>query len=252
RGCIGNCHFCSLTLHQGDKIISRSEENILQEIRTLTKHPDFKGYIDDLGGPSANMYGMDCSKSDSCRNDCLSCGNLNLHHERILSLLKKARMVKGVDKVFIRSGIRYDLALHNKEYIKEIVDYHISGCLRIFPEHFSRKVTDLMNKDNTSFNEFVSYFDQINKQRKQYLRYSFMIGHPGDNIKEVLFLKDVIEKKRLTNIEQFQLFTPTPMTISTCMYWTGINPLTMEKVDKVCDYKTKKILKRILLDIGRK
>ncbi|MFH1013941.1 MAG: YgiQ family radical SAM protein, partial [Thermoplasmatota archaeon] len=114
RGCIGNCHFCSLTLHQGDKIISRSEENILQEIRMLTKHPDFKGYIDDLGGPSANMYGMDCPKSESCGNDCLNCRNLDLHHERIVSLLKKARMVKGVDKVFIRSGIRYDLALHNK------------------------------------------------------------------------------------------------------------------------------------------
>ena len=106
-----------------------------------------------------------------------------------------------------------------------------------------------MNKDNENFNEFLSYFNAINKQKKQYLRYYFMIGHPGDDIKEVLFLKDIIVKNKLSNIEQFQLFTPTPMTNSTCMYWTGINPLTMKKVKTVCDYKTKKELKRILLNI---
>ena len=251
RGCIGNCNFCSLSLHQGEKIISRSEENIMHEIKKLTKHPDFKGYIDDLGGPSANMYGMDCTKSDNCGNGCLHCKNLDKSHYRMISLLQKARKIQGVKKIFVRSGMRYDLAGHSKEYIKEIVEHHISGCLKIAPEHFSEKVTNLMNKDNITFDEFVSYFNQINKQKKQFLKYYFMIGHPGDNIKEVLLLKNVIRKKGLTNIEQFQLFTPTPMTNSTCMYWTGINPLTMEKVDAVCDYKTKKILKKILMDIVR-
>jgi uncharacterized radical SAM protein YgiQ len=252
RGCVGACNFCSLSLHQGDKIISRSEENILQEIKNLTMHPEFKGYIDDLGGPSANMYGMDCKNYDSCTKDCLSCPNLDKGHEKLINLLKKARAIKGIKKIFIRSGIRYDIAFNNKNYIKEISDFHISGCLKISPEHFSKKVTSLMNKDNKNFNEFLSYFNSINKQKKQYLRYYFMIGHPGDDIKEVNYLKDMILKNKLSNIEQFQLFTPTPMTNSTCMYWTGINPLTMKKVNTICDYKTKKELKRILLNIKRR
>lgn len=252
RGCIGGCNFCSLSMHQGDKIISRSEENILKEIKNLTKHPEFKGYIDDLGGPSANMYGMDCKNFDSCIKDCLSCLNLDKSHEKLIKLLRKARSIKGIKKIFIRSGIRYDIALNNKDYIKEISNHHISGCLKIAPEHFSKKVATLMNKDNEIFKEFLSYFNAINKQKKQYLKYYFMIGHPGDDIKEVQYLKDIIVKNKLFNIEQFQLFTPTPMTNSTCMYWTGINPLTMEKVKTICDYKTKKELKRILLNIKRR
>ena len=249
RGCIGKCNFCSLSLHQGEKIISRSEESILKEIKKLTKHPEFKGYIDDLGGPSANMYGMDCKNYDSCTDDCLCCPYLDKSHEKLIKLLRRARSIKGVKKIFIRSGIRYDIACNNKNYIKEISDYHISGCLKISPEHFSKKVTDLMNKDNKNFNEFLSYFNSINKEKKQYLRYYFMIGHPGDDINEVLYLRDIIIKNKLSNLEQFQLFTPTPMTNSTCMYWTGINPLTMKKVKTVCDYKTKKELKRILLNL---
>jgi len=251
RGCIGGCNFCSLSLHQGDRIISRSEENILAEIKNLTRHPDFKGYIDDFGGPSANMYGMDCKNYDSCTQNCLNCSNLDKSHNKLIKLLRKARSIKGIKKIFIRSGIRYDIALNSKDYIKEITDFHISGCLKISPEHFSKKVTNLMNKDNTNFDEFLNYFKSINKEKKQYLRYYFMLGHPGDDINEVKFLRHVIEKKNLTNIEQFQLFTPTPMTNSTCMYWTGINPFTMEKVKTVCDYKTKKQLKRILLNLKR-
>jgi uncharacterized radical SAM protein YgiQ len=252
RGCIGNCNFCSLSLHQGDKIVSRSEENILQEIKNLTKHPDFKGYIDDLGGPSANMYGMDCKNKISCTKDCLSCSSLDKGHKKLINLLRKARTIKGIKKIFVRSGIRYDIALNSKEYIKEISNYHISGCLKIAPEHFSEKVTSLMNKNNKDFNEFLSYFNKINKQKKQTLRYYFMIGHPGDDVKEVLYLKNMIRKNKLSNLEQFQLFTPTPMTNSTCMYWTGIDPLTFQKVKTVCDYKTKKKLKRIVLDIKGK
>ncbi len=256
RGCIGLCNFCSLALHQGEKIISRSEENILAEIKNLTKHLDFKGHIDDLVGPSSNMYAMECKlgsddTKNHCKTKCIRCPELDKTHKRIISLLRKARKIPGVKKIFIRSGIRYDLALESKEYIKEISEHHISGCLKIAPEHFSKKVVTLMNKDNTGFDEFLSFFTEINAKKKQDLRYYFMIGHPGDNINEVLFLRDTMKKKKLRNMEHFQVFTPTPMTVSSCMYWTGMNPYTGEKIDVVYDYNTKKKLKRIMLEIQK-
>lgn len=258
RGCVGSCNFCSLSLHQGDHIISRSEENILNEIRTLTKHPTFKGYIDDVVGPSSNMYAMECTKKRQtgtenfeCQKKCLQCPQLDTSHQRLISLLRKARQIQGVKKIFIRSGIRYDLALESKEYLKEISDYHISGCLKIAPEHFSRNVVALMGKDNARFEEFLSYFSTINAKKKQSLRYYFMIGHPGDTIDEVLLLRKTIMQKHLENIEQFQLFTPTPMTVSSCMYWTGLNPFTGEKIPVVYDYHTKKTLKRIMLELPK-
>jgi len=141
--------------------------------------------------------------------------------------------------------------MESKEYIKEISEHHISGCLKIAPEHFSNNVVSLMGKDNTRFDEFLSYFTKINRQKKQALRYYFMIGHPGDTLGEVLYLRDIIRKKHLENIEQFQVFTPTPMTFSSCMYWTGLNPNTGEPIDVVYDYGTKKKLKRIMLDLTR-
>ncbi len=244
RGCIGACNFCSISLHQGDKIISRSERSVLDEIETLTKHPDFKGYIDDLGGPSANMYGMDCKTR--CDDSCLACAKLDRGHGRLISLLRKARTIPGVKKIFIRSGIRYDIALDSKEYIKEISKNHISGSLKIAPEHFSEEVLKLMNKDNSRFDEFVELFSSLNKGKKQGLRYYMMIGHPGDDESQVELLVNKLAK--LQNIEQFQLFTPTPMTVSTCMYWTGLNPFTLEKVKVVYDYHTKKKMKRMLLE----
>ena len=174
---------------------------------------------------------------------------MSLPHDE--NLLKKTRKIEGVKKVFIRSGIRYDLAMNSREYIKEISEHHISGCLKIAPEHFSGKVLKLMNKDNSRFNEFISFFESVNKDKKQYLRYYIMICHPGDSEKEIVVLKDNIS--RLKNVEQFQVFTPTPMSISSCMYWTGLNPFTLEKIKVVHDYKTKKKLKRIILGcIGRK
>ncbi len=245
RGCVGRCSFCSVCLHQGDKIISRSEKGILDEIRKLVKHPDFKGYIDDLGGASANMYGMDCSKK--CSNPCIRCKELDTTHEKLLHLLREARKIKGVKKIFIRSGIRYDLAWNSKEYIREISEHHIGGCLKIAPEHFSKKVLKLMNKDNDVFDDFVAFFEKLNRPKNQGLRYYFMIGHPGDSMKEVYMLRDSMLKRRLRNVENFQLFTPTPMTISSCMYWTGLDPMTMKKVENVHDYHTKKKLKNVLL-----
>ena len=257
RGCFGKCNFCALSLHQGERIISRSEKSILEEIKKLTKHPEFKGYIDDLGGPSANMYGMDCKipcNNDNrlCEGNCLQCSNLDKSHKKLIDLLRKARAVHGVKKIFIRSGIRYDLALNSKIYIKEISDFHVSGCLKIAPEHFSTNVLKLMNKDNARFDEFVSLYNEFNRDKKQYLTYYFMIGHPGDSVDEVFNLYKRIKNTNLRNIEHFQLFTPTPMTASTCMYWTGLNPFTMEKVPIIYDYKTKKKIKRIFLNIQNK
>ncbi|MEW6222416.1 MAG: YgiQ family radical SAM protein [Candidatus Hadarchaeota archaeon] len=244
RGCIGRCNFCSIFLHHGDNIISRSEANILNEIKSLAKHPDFRGYIDDLGGPSANMYGMDCEKN--CGASCMRCAVLDRSHRRLVSLMRKARAVPGVKKVFVRSGIRYDLALESEEYIKELTEHHISGTLKIAPEHFSEGVLKLMNKDNSNFDKFVELFKKFNKGRRQALRFYIMIGHPGDDELQVKVLSEKLAKLR--NIEQFQLFTPTPMTISSCMYWTGLNPFTLGKVKVVHDYHTKKKMKRLLLD----
>ena len=245
RGCIGNCNFCSIALHQGDKIISRSEKSIIDEITKITKHPGFKGYIDDFGGPSANMYGMGCVIK--CNLECISCKKLDKSHSKIISLLKKARNVKGVKKVFVRSGIRYDLAMNSKEYIKEISEHHISGCLKIAPEHFSEKVLKLMNKDNSVFNHFLEYFKSVNKESGQSLKYYFMICHPGDDETELKILLDRIGK--LKNIEAFQIFTPTPMSVSSCMYYTGLNPFTMKPIKIIKDYHTKKKMKTNMLNL---
>jgi uncharacterized radical SAM protein YgiQ len=245
RGCIGKCNFCSISLHQGDKIISRSEKSILEEIKKITKHPLFKGYIDDLGGPSANMYGMDCQTK--CDKWCLTCPRLDKSHSKLIHLLKEARKIPGVKKIFIRSGIRYDLALNSQEYLKEISEYHISGCLKIAPEHFSPNVLKLMNKNSKGFDKFVELFDAINAKKRQFLRYYLMIGHPGESREEILQLREDI--KDMDNIDQFQIFTPTPMTISTCMYYTELNPYTLEKIKVVKDFRTKKDHRDIIRNV---
>jgi uncharacterized radical SAM protein YgiQ len=178
RGCIGGCSFCSLALHQGDRIVSRSEDSILNEIRRLAAHPDFKGFIDDLGGPSANMYGMDCPAP--CPDaDCLACGSLDRGHERLIGLMRRARAVPGVKKVFVRSGVRYDLALSSEEYVRELSEHHISGLLKIAPEHVSPKVLALMNKDGARFEEFRRLFRSLNRAERRHLKYYYMVAHPG-------------------------------------------------------------------------
>ena len=242
RGCIGNCNFCSISLHQGNQIVSRSEKSILDELKKTTQHKDFKGYIDDFGGASANMYGMDCVKCNN--NICMSCKNLNKSHSKLIHLMREARKIPGIKKIFIRSGIRYDLAVNSEEYIKEISRYHISGCLKIAPEHFSEKVLKLMNKSNKEFEKFKTMFEKHNKPLNQSLKYYFMTGHPGSTLDEVEVLAAKLGK--LKNTESIQLFTPTPMTISTCMYYTGLNPYTLEKVYVPYTYNEKKKQKNIL------
>jgi uncharacterized radical SAM protein YgiQ len=242
RGCIGNCSFCSLKLIQGDKIVSRTEKSILKEIENITKNSHFKGNIDDLGGPSANMYGMDCSLRNNCRNNCIDCNKLEKNHKRLIALMREARKIKGVNHVFVRSGIRFDLA--PKDYIAELVDNgHISGTLRIAPEHVNKKVLQLMNKDKGDLNEFIKFFNSRKSSHK--LSFYFMTAHPGSSMKEA---KELSEMTKKLKAEDIQIFIPTPMTDSTCMYYTETNPLTGEKVYVPYTYNEKKEQKRILYD----
>jgi uncharacterized radical SAM protein YgiQ len=247
RGCIGRCSFCSLSLHQGDRVVSRSEESILEEIRRLTRHPDFKGYIDDLGGPTANMYGMDCHRCQ--RGFCLTCKKLDRSHRRLINLLRRARQIPGVKKIFVRSGIRYDLALSSPEYVKELVEHHVSGLLKIAPEHVSPNVLRLMNKSEVPVEEFRRLFLKLTGNRKQHLKYYFMVAHPGTTMKEAEELAAYIKKLEAEGekpVEGVQIFTPTPMTRSTCMYYTGRDPETGKPVYVPRSFEEKKAQKRLL------
>jgi len=236
RGCIGGCNFCSLKLLQGDKIVSRSKESIIREVKYLTTLPNFKGYIDDLGGPAANMYGMDCNK---CQNECIKCKNLERSNKRLIELLRELRKIPKIKKIFIRSGIRYDLA--TKEYMKELIDHHISGQLKIAPEHVSEEVLELMNKNRGNLKEFIKTFEGLGGK----LSFYFMTGHPGSTLKHAELLGKTL--KTLNNAEAVQLFTPTPMTDSTCMYYTGLNPRTKKPVYIPRTFTEKKEQKRALL-----
>jgi len=236
RGCIGNCNFCSLRLLSGDKIVSRTEESIIREVEKMVKMPHFKGNIDDLGGPSANMYGMDCH---ACEGECINCVKLNKSHSRLIKLMKKIRSIKGVKKVFVRSGIRYDLV--NEEYLSQLVKHHVSGKLKIAPEHVNTEVLELMNKHKGDLSKFISDFNKLGCGE---LAFYFMIGHPGTAMKEAEELAQAI--KKLKNAESVQLFTPTPMTVSTCMYYTSLNPKTKKKIYVPYSFREKKEQKRIL------
>ena len=237
RGCIGDCNFCSLTLTSGSRIISRSEKSILDEIKKLTKHPDFTGNIDDLTSPSVNMYGMDCN---ICEGDCTECRKPDRSNKRLISLLQKARKIKGVKKIFIRSGIRFDLA--SPELLKELAEHHIFDTLRIAPEHVNRQILSMMNKDKGDLDRFIRDFSRI--AGKNRLSFYFMTAHPGSSMKEAKELAEAVSKLR--NAESIQVFTPTPMTVSTCMYYTGLDPKTKKKVYVPYTYAEKKNQKRIV------
>lgn len=224
RGCSGNCNFCSVCLTSGKKIISRSEESILNEIKSITKHPDFRGNIDDLTGPSINMYGLDFGKKDA-----------------LLELLRKARKIKGIKKINIRSGIKYDLA--SEELIGELIKYHRFDTIRIAPEHVNKNILKLMNKDQGNFHEFLKQVEK--KHGKGKLSFYFMTAHPGSGMEEAKELANEI--KKLRNAENVQVFTPTPMTVSTCMYYTALNPKTKEKIHVPYEYSEKKKQKRVIM-----
>ncbi len=237
RGCFGGCSFCALTHHQGRIIQSRSTESIIREVTRMTKMPGFKGIVQDIGGPTANMYRLSCDlweKSGACRDKRCSpsCKTLRTSHRHQVALLEKLREIPGVKKVFVSSGIRYDLALGEDSYLKILCDHHVSGHLKVAPEHIVKKVTDLMNKPDVNvFNQFCECFEtlQQGKKKRQYILPYFMSGHPGCLMNDMIELAVYIHDFHLYT-EQVQDFTPTPMSVSTCMYYTGLNPFTLEPV----------------------
>ncbi len=241
RGCFGACSFCALTFHQGRIIQTRSHESILKEAQIRVKDPDFKGYIHDVGGPTANFRHPACEKQLSkgaCGGrQCLyptPCKNMKADHTDYVSLLRKLRKLPGVKKVFVRSGIRFDYLLADKKdtFFRELVQYHISGQLKVAPEHVSDAVLNRMGKPrNAVYNRFVEKYFALNKQfgMNQYLVPYLMSSHPGSTLKESIELAEYIRDMGY-NPEQVQDFYPTPSTLSTVMYYTGLDPRTMEKV----------------------
>ena len=243
RGCVGRCSFCALSLHQGDRVVSRSEASVLEEIRRMTEHPEWKGIVDDLGGPTANMYGLEGAQAEAAQR-------------RLVRLMRAARKVPGVKKVFVRSGVRYDLAVKSPEYVRELVRHHVSGLLKIAPEHVSESVLKLMNKSGgrRRLDEFRAMFAAEaaaagGAGRSLHLKYYFMVAHPGTTEKEARELAAYVralERSGERPVEGVQIFTPTPMTRSTCMYHTGRDPMTGERVYVPRPYAEKKAQKRML------
>ena len=249
RGCFGGCAFCTISAHQGKFIASRSKESILREVKQVIEMPDFKGYITDLGGPSANMYRMGGKNTEICkkclRPSCLNpgvCPNLNTNHSPLLDIYNAVDALPGVKKSTIGSGVRYDLAMHktgdknidniNKKYIENLISKHVSGRLKVAPEHTEDHVLGIMRKPSFSlFREFTGIFNNINKKYKlnQQLIPYFISSHPGCTETDMALL--ACETRDLNfHLEQVQDFTPTPMTVSTEIYYTGYHPYTLEKI----------------------
>jgi uncharacterized radical SAM protein YgiQ len=244
RGCYGECNFCAISVHQGTSITSRSEKSILKEANEIVHDPGFKGYIQDVGGPTANMYATGCDKMQThgicLKKDCVfpaTCKNLDNNHRPQIELLRKLRKIEGVKKVFVASGIRYDMILDDKEsgdeYLHELIEHHVSGQLKIAPEHTEDKVLGLMRKPGTRYlTEFKKRFDRTNAklQKSQFLTYYLIAAHPGCSLEDEVKMKQFVSKELHTNPEQVQIFTPTPSTYSTLMYYTEMNPWTGEKL----------------------
>ena len=249
RGCFGGCAFCTISAHQGKFIVCRSKESIMKEVEQVVQMEGFKGYLSDLGGPSANMYGMSGKNKNACekckRPSCINpqiCPNLNTDHSTLLDIYRSVDAMPGIKKSFIGSGVRYDLLLHRskdektnlaaREYTRELICRHVSGRLKVAPEHTSDNVLRLMRKPSfEQFGEFKRIFDRINKEEKlnqQIIPY-FISSHPGCHEEDMAEL--AVKTKRLDfHLEQVQDFTPTPMTISTETWYTGFHPYTLEPV----------------------
>ena len=249
RGCFGGCAFCTISAHQGKFIVSRSKESILKEVKAITEMPDFKGYLSDLGGPSANMYAMGGTDADKCRKckrpSCIHpkvCPNLNTDHRPLLDIYHAVDALPGIKKSFIGSGVRYDLLLHEskdpainrstKEYTRELIAKHVSGRLKVAPEHTSDPVLHIMRKPPFSqFYDFKKIFDKINNElnlRQQIIPY-FISSHPGCTQEDMAELA-VITKRLDFHLEQVQDFTPTPMTVATEAWHTGYHPYTLQPI----------------------
>ena len=264
-GCFGECNFCGISVHQGRAIRSRNEASILKEAKTLTRLPDFQGYILDVGGPTANMYGMECEnqqKLGSCRSkSCLYpqvCRNRKISHARQVRLLKKLGEIPGVKKVFVASGIRPDLVLADEiagtAYLREVVENHVSGQLKLAPEHSEDQVLNLMRKPGTKpLEDFKNLFDRLNREagKKQFLTYYLIAAHPGCEKADMIKLKEFFTRKLKMNPEQVQIFTPLPSTYSALMYYTGVDPWTGQPVFVEKDPKRKEEQKKIIISNSR-
>ena len=279
HGCYGECNFCAITVHQGRTIRSRSERSILQEVKGFTQNPKFKGTISDVGGATANMYGYECRKKldkgvcedrrctgfrmfqpnnrKSSWNDYKICPVLKPNHERNIKLLKDIRSINGVKKVFVNSGIRYDLIEedkeHGAEYLKQIVSHHVSGQMKIAPEHSETKILKLMGKpDKEVLRDFKKSFEKLNERsgKKQFLTYYMIAAHPGCSEKDMKDLKAFANQDLQLSPEQIQIFTPTPSTYSTLMYYTELDPFTLKPIFVEKDPMKKQKQKDIVTDKG--
>lgn len=257
RGCFGGCSFCALTFHQGRQVRSRSKESIVKEAEALTKLKGFKGYIHDVGGPTANFRAPACKKqlkSGVCKNkDCLypaPCKNMDVDHKEYLDVLRAVRGVKGVKKVFIRSGIRYDYVMADKNdaFLRELCKYHVSGTLKVAPEHISEDVLYYMRKPNKQvFVDFAKKYKKINQELglKQYLIPYLISSHPGSTLKDAVELALFLKEFGFIP-DQVQDFYPTPATLSTCMYYTELDPFTMKPVYVAKDMDEKKMQRALI------
>jgi uncharacterized radical SAM protein YgiQ len=240
RGCYGECRFCAIAVHQGRRIVSRSPESIIGEVRGFLRHPRFKGTVSDVGGPTANMYGFDCPKKaekGACGNKaCLFpsvCPSLKVDHLPQIKLLGSLRSIPGVKHVFVASGIRPDLVAADRacgdRYIDEIAKHHVSGQLKLAPEHVVTRVLEFMGKPGVeSLLKFKRKFEAANRRfgKKQFLTYYFIAAHPGCTEADMRELKRFATRELKLNPEQVQIFTPTPLTAATCMYYTGVDPVS--------------------------
>lgn len=257
RGCFGGCSFCALTLHQGRMMSSRSKDSVIEEAKLLISDKEFKGYIHDVGGPTANFYHKSCIKQEEhgvCKTkQCLHpapCKSLIVDHVDYLEILRGLRELDGIKKVFVRSGIRYDYVMYDKDdtFFRELVEHHVSGQLKVAPEHVSPRVLDKMGKPSRKlYDRFVDKFYQITKEinKEQYLVPYLMSSHPGSAIEDAVLLAEYIRDMGY-NPEQVQDFYPTPMTLSTMMYYTGMDPRTNEPV-YVAKTPHEKALQRALI-----
>lgn len=259
RGCFGGCSFCSIFYHQGSRIQSRSRLSIIKEAKRMISLPGFKGVISDVGGPSADMYGISCSRQGCARKSCLRpeiCPDLDCSHREYLSLLEELSALPQVRHLFINSGIRTDLAAKSEAFIEKLAKNHTSGRIKVAPEHTSSEVLEIMNKQGFSnFEQFVKLFNRFcrkYKKKHQVIPY-LMVGHPGTTLNDSIDLAVYLKRNQL-KVEQVQEFTPTPMTISTAMYYTGINPHTGKTiyVPKGRDIRLQKALAQWFIPSNKK
>lgn len=262
QGCWGECNFCAIGVHQGRTIRTRSEASIVAEAKAFTTYRDFKGIISDVGGPTANMYGYECKKKlklgtcdhQRCVDSRHLCSSMRVDHSRVINMMQQVREVPGIKKAFVASGIRYDLINEDKKhgysYLKELVRHHISGQMKVAPEHTQQHVLDLMGKPGKqTLIDFKKLYDQLNREegKKQFLTYYLIAAHPGCEEKDMHELKRFTQEELKMNPEQAQVFTPTPGTYSAVMYYTELDPVTRKKIFVEKDTRRKERQKEIVV-----